>query len=111
MTLSHPDTRGIHDLGGVLNEPFNEDEHDYDPWEKRTHALRELLARKGLLKVDELRRAVEELGEEKYKRLTYYEQWIWAMSQIMIERGLVTDDAMGRKIAEVETRYQGQDNG
>lgn len=111
MTLPHPDTRGIHDLGGVLDEPFNEEEHEYDPWEKRTHALRELLARKGLLKVDELRRVVESMGAEKYERLTYYEQWIWAMAQIMVERGIVTDDALGRKIAQVEARYRGGQNG
>ena len=99
-------SRGPHDLGGSLHEPFNEDEHAYDPWEKRTHALRELLARKGLLKVDELRRAVEGLGAEEYKTLSYYEQWIMAMSQIMLERGVISDDALGRKLAEVSARYE-----
>lgn len=96
---------GVHDLGGRINEPFQKDEHDYEPWEKRVHALRELLAQKGLLRVDELRRGVEGLGEAKYERLTYYEQWIAAICQVMVERGVVTDDQLGRRIAEVKDRH------
>lgn len=97
--------RGVHDLGGVLHEPFAADEHDYEPWEKRVHAIRELLATKGLLRVDELRRAVEGLGDEKYKRLTYYEQWIWAITQVMLERGILKDAEIGLKIEEVRQRF------
>jgi len=100
------DSLGVHDLGGRLNEPFNQDEHDYEPWEKRVHAMRELLATKSLLRVDELRRSVEGFGEERYKRLSYYEQWILAISQVMIERGIVTNDELGRRMAEVERRYE-----
>lgn len=99
------DSIGIHDLGGRLQEPFNQEEHDYEPWEKRVHALRELLATKNLLRVDELRRSVESLGEEKYKRLSYYEKWIWGMSQVMVERGVITDEELGRRIAEVKNRH------
>lgn len=106
---AHPasahEARGVHDVGGLLCEPFVQTEHAYLPWEKRVHALRELLARKNLLSVDELRRAVEGLGKEKYARLTYYEQWILAISQVMVERGLVTDDELGRQIAVVLQRH------
>ena len=98
--------RGVHDLGGLLNEPFAPDEHEYEPWEKRVHAMRELLASKGLLRVDELRRAVEGMGEEKYKRLSYYEQWVWAISQVMLYRGLFTDAEFGARIEQVRERTQ-----
>ncbi|MEP3276678.1 MAG: hypothetical protein ABJN26_27430 [Stappiaceae bacterium] len=97
--------RGVHDLGGLLNEPFSPDEHDYEPWEKRVHAVRELLATKDLLRVDELRRAVEGLGEEKYKRLTYYEQWIRAIAQVMLEHGIFTDAEFGSKVDTVRQRF------
>ena len=96
---------GVHDLGGQLNEPFNPDEHNYEPWEKRVHALRELLATKQLLRVDELRRAVESLGEEEYKRLSYYEAWIHAIAQNMLAKGVVTDEELGRRMAQVAERY------
>lgn len=92
--------RGIHDIGGQLDEPFELTEHDYAPWEKRTHALRELLARKGLLAVDELRLAIESQSESDYVELTYYEQWITAMADIMVAKGIVDRDDLERAIDE-----------
>jgi hypothetical protein len=99
------DFRGVHDLGGLIELPLDQGEHDYAPWEKRVHAIRELLAKKGLLRVDELRRTVESMGEEKYKRLTYYEQWVWAMSQVMIERGIITDFEFAQRVAQVSADH------
>ncbi|MEO9650559.1 MAG: ScnB-like protein [Roseobacter sp.] len=97
--------RGIHDLGGLIELPLDQSEHDYEPWEKRVHAIRELLAKKGLLRVDELRRTVEGMGEEKYKRLSYYEQWVWAMSQVMIERGVITDHEFAQRVAKTKAAH------
>lgn len=101
------DFRGIHDLGGLIELPLDQGEHDYAPWEKRVHAVRELLAQKGLLRVDELRRTVEGLGEEKYKRLSYYEHWVWAMSQVMIERGVFSGNEFAQRIAKVSADHDG----
>lgn len=109
VNKSLSDYRGVHDLGGLLCEPFAPDEHEYEPWEKRVHAVRELLATKGLLRVDELRRAVEGLGEERYQRLSYYEQWIWAISQIMLERGIVTDAEIGTRVETVRAKLASHD--
>ena len=95
--------QGIHDLGGMLCEPFSEEEHDYLPWEKRVHALRELLARKKLLSVDELRRNVEGMGAEEYLARSYYEQWIWAMSQVMIEKGVVTSHELAKRMEQIKS--------
>ena len=102
------DKLGVNDLGGRLNEPFNPDEHDYEPWEKRVHAMRELLATKNLLSSDVLRRNIESLGQQEYRDLTYYEKWIHAISQAMLERGVVNDRELGLKIDEVKTRYEQQ---
>ncbi|MEP5759950.1 MAG: ScnB-like protein [Litoreibacter sp.] len=99
------DFRGMHDLGGLIELPLDQSEHDYAPWEKRVHAIRELLAQKGLLRVDELRRAVESIGEEKYIRLSYYEQWVWAMSQVMIERGIMTDFEFAQGVAKASADH------
>lgn len=96
--------RGIHDLGGLDGGPIDRNEHDYAPWEKRVHAIRELLPQKGLLRVDELRRVIEGQGEQTYKTLTYYEQWVSAIVQVMIERHVFSIDEFGRKLAEVEAR-------
>ena len=79
-------------------------EHDYALWEKRVDAMLTLLSKKGLMTVDELRRNIEGLGPDAYDRMTYYERWIYAVAQTMIQRGVVSIDELGRKIAEVEGR-------
>jgi len=100
------DNRSVNDIGGLLDEPFNPEEPDYEPWEKRVHALRELLAVKGLLSADVLRKNIEILGAEKYRKLTYYERWIHSISQAMLERGVLSNKELADKINEVKLRYE-----
>ncbi|MCI0637737.1 MAG: nitrile hydratase subunit beta, partial [Gemmataceae bacterium] len=61
--------RSHHDMGGLPAGPIDQSEHKYEPWEKRTHAMLSLLARRGVMTVDELRRGIEALGAEEYDRL------------------------------------------
>ena len=96
--------RLVHDLGGLDAGPVTKDEHDYALWEKRVDALLVLLSARGLVKVDEIRRAVEQLGPGAYDELSYYERWIAAIAQIMLERGVLTSDELGRRMAEIEAR-------
>lgn len=96
--------RLVHDLGGLDAGPVAKDEHDHALWEKRVDALLVLLSARGLLKVDEIRRSVEQLGPGAYDELSYYERWIAAITQIMLERGVLTSDEIGRRMAEVEAR-------
>ncbi|HZP92354.1 MAG TPA: hypothetical protein VFB20_05675 [Burkholderiales bacterium] len=96
--------RGVHDLGGLPAGPVELEEHDYALWEKRVDALLVLLTRRGMMKVDELRRNIESLGREAYDSMSYYERWIYAITQTLIQRGVVTVDELGRKIEEVKAR-------
>lgn len=96
----HP--RGIHDMGGLPGGPVTRDEHDYALWEKRVDALLVLLTRKGHFSVDELRNAIELLGEGAYERLSYYERWTHSIAHNLIQRGLITADQLGRRMAEIE---------
>ena len=93
-----------HDLGGSKAGPVERAEHDFAPWEKRVDAMLVLLGGKDLMRTDELRRAIEGLGSAAYERMTYYERWLAAIVEIMIERGVVTVDELGRKMAEIEER-------
>ena len=81
-------------------------EHDYALWEKRVDALMMLLSSKDrrLLTVDELRRNIEGLGPDAYDRMSYYERWIYAITQTLIQRGVITVDELGRKIKAVQER-------
>ena len=98
--------RGHHDMGGEPAGPVGLTEHDYSLWEKRTDALMMLLSdqKRQLLRVDQLRRAIEQLGPDAYDRMSYYERWIASITQNMLERGVFTADELGRKMAVVEAR-------
>jgi len=62
---------------------------------------------RAILKVDELRRAIEDLGSAAYDELTYYERWIAAMSQLLLEKGVIDVDSLGRRMEEIRQRHQG----
>ena len=55
-----------------------------------------------LLKVDELRRNIESLGADAYERMGYYERWMHSIAQTLIQRGVISVDELGRKMAELE---------
>src|ERR1043166_8432394 len=98
--------RSHHDMGGPPAGTVVPTEHDYALWEKRVDALMVLLSGKDRrhITVDELRRNIESLGPDAYDRLTYYERWIHAITQALIQRGVIAIDELGRKMAEVEQR-------
>jgi hypothetical protein len=98
--------RQHHDMGGLPAGPLDRSEHNYAPWEMRTHALMVLLSRppRGVMTVDELRRGIETLGEQEYDRLTYYERWIMSITANLIQKGVITVDELGRKLTEIESR-------
>ena len=98
--------RSHHDMGGMPAGKCEPDEHEYELWEKRVDALMMLLSDKErqLLKVDELRRNIESLGADAYERMGYYERWMHSISQTLIQRGVISIDELGRKMAELEAR-------
>lgn len=99
--------RRHHDMGGLDAGPVVQAEHDYAPWEKRVDAILRLLAdpKRRILRVDELRRGIEDLGPGVYDELSYYERWIASISNMLIEKGVITIDELGRKMEEVEARH------
>jgi Nitrile hydratase beta subunit len=98
--------RSHHDMGGLSAETLSASEHDYAPWEKRVDALLVLLANRKppLMTVDELRKNIESIGPQVYDRLGYYERWIHSIAHTLIQRGVISIDELGRKIAEVQQR-------
>ena len=98
--------RKPHDLGGSEAGPVDRNEHAHEPWEKRVDAIMRLVSdeKRQMLTVDELRRGIEDLGPGAYDMLSYYERWISSLTNILIEKGVVTIDELGRKMSEVEAR-------
>lgn len=98
--------RGAHDLGGLPAGTVDMAEHEHGFWEKRIDGIRLLLADKEreLITVDEMRRGIEALGKEAYDKLNYYERWTASVTGVMLEKGVITADELGRKMAEIEER-------
>ena len=96
--------RAYHDLGGLPGGPVDRAELEAALWEKRVHAMLNLLADRKVLSVDELRHGIETLGEGEYQRLSYYQRWIESIARALAQRGVFTTDELGRKLADVEAR-------
>ena len=100
--------RRHHDMGGLSAGPVERSEHDYTPWEKRVDAILRLVGdnKRKLITLDEHRRAMEELGPGAYDELSYYERWISAITTILIEKGVLSIDELGRRMEAVKTRWE-----
>jgi hypothetical protein len=96
--------RAYHDLGGTPAGPVPRQEHELQLWEKRVEALLVMLTRKQILRVDENRRALESLGEEVYRSLSYAERRILAISNNLILKGVFSVEELAAKIADIEQR-------
>jgi len=100
--------RSHHDMGGLPAGKVEPIEHAYEEWERRVDALMILLSgtRGGrkLMTVDELRKNIEMLPPDAYDRMGYYERWVTSITQIMIQRGVITTEELGKKMAEIEKR-------
>ena len=102
--MKSPEHR-YHDLGGRPAGRCERDEHEYETWEKRVDALMMLLwTQADAITVDELRRYIEELGPPAYDQYGYYERWMHGITQALLQRGVITIDELGRKMAEIEAR-------
>ena len=91
-------------MGGLPAGKVDRSEHDYAEWERRVDAMAVLLGRKRRLTVDERRRAIETLTPQAYDALSYYERWVVALGQTMIQRGLITSAELAMKMREVGKR-------
>lgn len=62
---------------------------------------------KRIIRLDEMRRAIEGLPPERYESLSYYERWVSALEALMIEKNVLTPEEIERKLAELERRERG----
>ncbi|HEX4505305.1 MAG TPA: nitrile hydratase [Alphaproteobacteria bacterium] len=93
------------DIGGLPADPVVQTDHQLEPWEKRCHALADVLDFHKIINTEEKRCGVEALGAEMVGKLTYYERWIVAFSNILFRKGILTPTELANKMAEVEARW------
>ena len=103
-----PVAHGHHDMGGQPAGKVEPTEHDYEDWERRVDALMMLCSgvkgKRKLLTVDELRKNIESLTPEAYDHLAYYEKWITALTNTLIQRGVITTAELAGKMSEIQKR-------
>ncbi len=82
--------RAVHDRGGrTTAEPIDREEHELADWELLMDAIVGVLATRGVMNVDELRRGIESMPPEEYERASYYERWLYAVETILTEKGVL----------------------
>jgi hypothetical protein len=91
-------------MGGQPAGRIERTEHDYADWERRVDAMGVVLSLKKLLTVDQRRRAIETLTPQAYDSLSYYERWVIALGQTLIQRGVISTAELAKKMLEVEKR-------
>src|SRR3954469_24865135 len=99
------------DIGGLPAEPITRVDHELEPWEKRCHALADVLDFRKIINTEEKRRGVEALGAEMVGKLSYYERWIAAFANILFQKGILTPGELARKMDEVAGRWQAESTG
>lgn len=93
-----------HDMGGASAGPVPQDDHDFELWEKRVDALYVLMTQKGLFTVDSLRRVLEDMPASSFDEMSYYERWIAALNQNLIEAGVYTTAELARRMTAIAAR-------
>lgn len=101
--------RAAHDVGGLLDfGPIDRAEHDPALWEKRVDAMLILLVgpKKGAFKIDAMRRVIEDYGQQEYDATTYYQKWVRAIRNLLIEQDIITRDELDKKFAAVAAEFE-----
>ena len=94
------------DIGGNdCHDKIAITEHPMLPWEKRCHALLDVLDYHKIVNTEEKRRGTENIGTELAGKLTYYQKWIVSASNCLLQKGVLTPDEIARKTKEVSERY------
>ena len=85
---------GVHDMGGLQCfgpvRPEPDEPLFHAPWESRALAVTLAMGAGGRWNIDLSRAARESLPPATYLASSYYEIWIRALEQLMLERGLVS---------------------
>ncbi len=99
--------RAPHDVGGLDFGPIDRHDHDLALWEKRTDAMLILLVgtKKNVFKIDAMRRVIEDYGQQEYDRTEYYEKWIRAIRNLVVEQEIVTRDEVDKRMSDVAKQH------
>jgi len=85
---------GVHDMGGIQNMGpvfYEKDEPVFHaPWEARAYALVRAVRAWRKWNADANRDGIERIPPAEYLRMSYYERWVAALVEQIVEHGLAT---------------------
>ncbi len=87
----------VHDMGGRYGDGAvapGEDAVFAAPWHGRALALTLAAGALGQWTIDASRHARERLSPGDYARFSYYEKWLAALADMLVARGIVTEDEL-----------------
>ena len=99
--------KGYHDVGGDPAGEIPMVDLPWLHWEKQVEAIRGLLG-DGMRRIgalDEVRRGFESFGVEKYNTLSFYRRRLEAMTDVLIEKGIISRAELDEAIAVGASRW------
>jgi hypothetical protein len=78
--------------------------HADPPWKTSLYATCECLAAEGVLPSLDRRQAEDQLGEVTYRHVPAPERQLIALAHMMITRGLLSEDALDRRMHAIRAR-------
>ncbi|HUS96709.1 MAG TPA: hypothetical protein VMX97_08230 [Hyphomicrobiaceae bacterium] len=101
------DGRATHDIGGLDFGDIDMSEHDLALWHKRVDAMIVLLnTKKHVFRTDAMRRVIESYGEQQYDATDYYEKWVRALRNLVLEQELISRGELEDKLAEARAVFE-----
>jgi nitrile hydratase beta subunit-like protein len=98
------------DPNGLYVRRIRQTDGELEPWERRCHALADLLDSHEIIDAEQRRCGVELLGAEMIDKLTHYERWIVAFAKVLLQKGTFTPAEIILKMEAVrKSRNAGAD--
>ena len=93
------DSGGAHGFGRIIPEGYDGTEPAFkSEWEQRMFALFITTIVGGMFTDEDFRQSRETLEPVRYLTRSYYEQWWFAVSRLMVEKGILTSEEYEREI-------------
>jgi hypothetical protein len=106
FTSARESGRGYHDVGGLDYGTVDPKVTEARPWEKLSVVLGNVIGRTGtkVICTDEVRRSREEMGEQLYNELGYFERGIEATKRLLVEKGVFNEDELEARMAQIAAK-------
>jgi nitrile hydratase beta subunit len=96
---------GAHDLGGMHGfgpvEPEPNEPVFHHEWERRAFAITIAAGFLGRWNLDMSRYAREQMPPAEYLATGYYEHWLYGLERLLVEKGLLTREAIEARVQEL----------